>query len=296
MKAKKQESVSVMDSRGQFRAVHKSVFFMERKAIQKPSPSQYYHYHDCYEMYYLYSGERYYFIKDKTYHVKSGSLIFIEPYTIHCSANFEEYGFDRLLFNFRKEFVEKLLLAAGVENPFECFEKNGHVIQLDLHERAFAESLFDTMMSEQRADSEISEAYMKTSLVQLLLFISKNKHQLEAPPLDYANPTHKIISEITGYINNFYSEDITLSLISELFHISPCYFSRTFKSTTGFSFTEYLNNVRIKESQKYLASTSMSIMDVASSVGFKSNTHFGRVFKSMIGMSPLNYRQSIGKM
>lgn len=295
MKAKKQELAYKLESWTQFRAVYKSTFFMERKANSSPKPSQYYHYHDCYEMYYLYSGERYYFIKDKTYHVKSGALVFIEPYTIHCSANFEECGFDRLLFNFKKEFIEKLLAAVGAGNPFECYEKNSHVIQLDLHERAFVEALFGTMMQEHLKHGETSEAYLKTSLVQLLLFISKNEHQLEAPPLDYANPTHRMISEITVYINNNFGEDITLSAISELFHISPCYFSRAFKANTGFSFTEYLNNVRVKESQKYLSHSDMSIMHIAEIVGFKSNTHFGRVFKNIIGMSPLAYRKSICK-
>lgn len=295
MKAKKQEDNYKLTSASQFRAIYKSTFFMERKNVPSPKPSQNYHYHDCYEMYYLYSGERYYFIKDKTYHVKGGALVFIEPYTIHCSANFEEYGFDRLLFNFKREFIDDLLSAVGAVDPFECYEKNSHVIQLDLHERGFAEMLFETMMQEYESGGEMSEAYLKSSLVQLLLYISKNEHQLEAPPLDYANPTHKMISEITGYINNNYKENITLASISELFHISPCYFSRAFKNSTGFSFTQYLNNVRIKESQKLLAGSNMSILEISEAVGFNSNTHFGRVFKGIIGMAPLAYKSSITK-
>lgn len=292
MKARERESESKLDNVTQFNAVYKEVFFMERLVVHAPKPTPHYHYHNGYELYYLYSGERYYFIKDRTYHLEKGALVFIDPYTIHCSANFEESGFDRMLFNFRKEFIEKLLLALGVADPFECYRRFSRVIQLNLHERAFVETLFETMLDEYNKGDAASEAYIQTSLTQLLLFISKSEHQLESPPLDYTNPTHKIISEITGYINNNYSSDITLGSISEKFHISSCYFSRTFKKATGLSFTEYLNNVRIKEAQKFLHKTDMSILDIAETVGFKSNTHFGRVFKRIVGMSPLAFRKS----
>ena len=293
MKARMQEFTSCIEKGTPFHAIYKPEFFMGRAARESPKPSQYYHYHDCYEMYYLYSGERYYFIKDRTYHVESGALVFIEPYTIHCSANFEEYGYDRMLFNFKRDFIDKLLRALGGIDPFECYEKSSHVIQLDMHERIFVETLFDTMLEEYEHPSAASKAYLQSSLIQLLMFISKSEHDLNDFQLDYASPTHRLISEITGYINNNFGEDITLTSISERFHISPCYLSRTFKVGTGISFTEYLSNVRIKEARKYLAKTDMSVLQIAERVGFKSNTHFGRVFKTITGTSPLAYRKSI---
>ena len=48
-----------------FELVSKSDFWMQPMQISAPKPTQHYHYHDSYELYYLYSGERYYFIKDK---------------------------------------------------------------------------------------------------------------------------------------------------------------------------------------------------------------------------------------
>ena len=48
------------------------LFRIERVSTNTPIPGRTHHYHDSYEIYYLYSGDRYYFIKDKTYHVKRG--------------------------------------------------------------------------------------------------------------------------------------------------------------------------------------------------------------------------------
>lgn len=137
MEKTKYESENKFD----FQAVYKSSFFIERANVPSPIPSQNYHYHDCYELYYLYSGERYYFIKDNTYHVEGGSLVLIKPYEIHCTANFADCGYDRLLINFKKDFVRKLIFSCGDTNPFECFDKNIHTIILNPKERQFIEFL-----------------------------------------------------------------------------------------------------------------------------------------------------------
>lgn len=181
--------------------------------------------------------------------------------------------------------------GAGVEGYLD----SSHVHIYDLKGCAFLESLFDTMLASYGAGTANSEAYLKTALMQLLIFMSENGSRTDAPSLDYASPTHRMICEITAYINNNFCENITLASISEHFFISPCYFSRTFKAMTGLSFTEYLNNVRIKEALECLEKTDMSILNIAQSVGFAGNTHFGRVFKSIVGMSPMAYRKSLGK-
>ena len=273
-------SDNAVERRLNFQAVYKSSFFIERSHVPSPIPSQNYHYHNCYELYYLYSGDRYYFIKDKTYHVESGSLVLIKPYEIHCTANFAQYGYDRLLINFKEDFIKELITSCNEAKPLECFEKNIHTIILNPKEKQFVESLLETMTSEKEKDNFCDDTYLKFSLVQLLLFINKVRHNSVSDIHSYANSTHKTISEITGYINNHYNENITLDTIADLFYISPCYFSRTFKRLCGIPFSEYLNNVRVKEACKLLYKTDMNITSVAEAVGFGSNAHFDRVFKN----------------
>lgn len=287
MKKTKHESENKFD----FQGVYKSSFFIERANVESPIPSQSYHYHDCYELYYLYSGERYYFIKDNTYHVEGGSLVLIKPYEIHCTANFADRGYDRLLINFKKDFIQELAFICGDTNPFECFEKDIHTIILNPKEQQFIEFLLDGMKQENKKGNPANNTYLKFSLMQLLLFASKHHRQPEIDIHSYANSTHKTISEITGYINNHYNENITLDIISNLFFISPCYFSRIFKRVCGISFSEYLNNVRVKEARNLLYTTDMNITQISSSVGFGSSSHFNRVFKNLTGMSPLAYRK-----
>lgn len=85
--------------------------------------------------------------------------------------------------------------------------------------------------------------------------------------------------------------DLTLKKTAQKFNMSSCYLSRLFKEGTGFTFIEYLNNVRIREAQSLLVSTDYKVMDICYKVGYNSISHFGRVFKEMTGYSPLQFRQ-----
>ena len=267
------------------------LFRIERASCTTPINARNHHYHDYYELYYLYSGERYYFIKDKTYHVTPGSFVLVKPYDIHSTGKYSKYGYDRILITFKKSYLDGFLDATKGINLFECYEKDIHIIPLSYGEQSFVETLLISMLEEHKAAAPGYEYFLKASLVQLLLLVCRYSGQLDEEPQGYYNTAHKTVSEVAAYINNHYSEDITLSSIADQFFISPCYFSRTFKKVTGVPFIEYVNGVRIKEAQRLLKKTTMSIIEIAEAVGFKSTTHFGRTFKNVVGISPIEYRK-----
>jgi AraC-like DNA-binding protein len=266
-------------------------FRIERTSTNLPIQGSPHHYHDTYEIYYLYSGDRYYFIKDKSYHIQRGDLVLIKPYDVHCTTNFSKSGYDRFLINVKKSYLDGLLELSGGINLFECFEKDIHVVKLNPQEQSYIENLLLAMLSEYCSDNLGHEYFLKTSLVQLLIFASRYSGQMIDDSQSYVSAVHKTVSEVAAYINNNYKEDITLESISDKFFISPFYFSRTFKRVTGVAFTEYLSGIRIKEAKRLISNTDMSMSDIAESVGYKSSTHFGRTFKSMIGMSPSTYKR-----
>ena len=265
-------------------------FVINRNKVDSPTSMYNHHYHHNLEVYYLYSGERYYFIKDKTYHIKKGSLIFISEMTIHSTINVKNIGYDRFVFNFDRDLLTDFINLSN-SSLFEYFDNDIHVINLNYNDQLFVEQLLIKMQEENFSSKENYNLFIKTSIVQILLTALRYRKTISAKE-EKINVKKNSISEISAYINQNYHEDITLNTLSKKFYISIYHLSRTFKNETGLSFVDYLNNVRVKESLTLLEQSDFNITQISEKVGFKSATHFGRIFKKITGISPLAYKKS----
>lgn len=249
------------------------------------------HYHNGYEIFYLVSGDICYFIEDKAYQVVGGVLLIINMNEIHKLVNSSGESFERITLVFQEEFLEGLFPNNDAFNVLSSFASGKHCIRLGGQEQSFIEKLFDKMISEYAKQPPGYEFYLKTLLFELLIFIYRKIDSLPTIEQMGANPINKKIFEIVDYINQQYHQPHTIQEISSKFYISPSYFCKTFRDNTGFTFTEYLNNVRIKEARLLLTGSASKVSDIAERVGFESLTHFGRIFKEITGFSPLKYRQ-----
>ena len=148
------------------------------------------------------------------------------------------------------------------------------------------------MVNEVQKDDEGQELYLKTLLVQLLINSVRHLANNNADSQEYTGNVYNKVTEIIHYINEHYDDDsISLESISDTFYISPYYLSRIFKNVTGFTYTEYLNHVRIQKAQRMLKESNLKVIDIAGKVGFNSLTHFGRVFKNNTRYTPSAYRK-----
>lgn len=265
-----------------------STFYLSYKKAEGHYTMPSSHFHDRYEIYYLLSGERSYFIKDRTFFVKKGDLVLINPDDLHKTIDTGVPNHERVLLKFSKEFISADNSALA-ELLIPLFEVN--VIHFTLPAQSLVEDLLRKMFQEIETRKNGFELSLQSLLIQLLVFA---KRYLEVNPpatLDHPSPVHRKISEIVQYLNGHYPEAVTLAKVSKQFFISSCYLSRTFKEVTGFTFIEYLNSIRIKEAQRLLRETRLKAGVIAEKVGFGSIAHFGRVFKTVTGQSPLAYRK-----
>lgn len=249
------------------------------------------HYHGHYEIYYQMAGERYYFIKDRTYYVKKGDIVFINMYELHKTIYAGANSYERILINFKAKYIKDFSDNLKDIDLFSVFSKDISVYSLSLSEQGFIEGLLNKMLQENENFTLGSESYLKISLIEILIFLNRLSLKPQARYLEYPSALHKKISEVAKYININYKNTITLKDLSDVFHVSPFYLSRTFKEVTGFTFVEYLNSTRIKEAQRLLIKSSLTVTEIGEEVGFESTTHFGRVFKNINNLSPLQYRK-----
>lgn len=250
------------------------------------------HFHDNYEIYYLLSGKRYYFIRDRSYLIEEGHLVFIDKNVLHKTHDVDAAHHERILLNFGDPWIDAASAnqAAAAELLLAPFRGKQPVIPLHGANRTFAETVLFSLLKEQQQMLPGWELNGNSLLTQLLVFCSRLASEAVAAAEPSHAPNDKII-EIIGYINQNFKTKLSLSLISETFFISPSYFCRTFKETSGFSFIEYLNNIRVREAQRLLRETKLKVIDIAEQSGFESIAHFGRVFKQVTRQTPLECRK-----
>lgn len=101
---------------------------------------------------------------------------------------------------------------------------------------------------------------------------------------------NEIIKKAIRYISQNFSRNLTLDEVADHVHLNSAYFSTLFKQSTGSSFKEYLNMVRIEESKRLLSNTNYSIIDISLATGFEDQSYFSKVFKKYTGLTPKQYR------
>ncbi|MCK8486696.1 AraC family transcriptional regulator [Paenibacillus sp. MBLB2552] len=251
------------------------------------------HFHDAWEIYYLVSGERCYFIKDQIYRICAGDLVLIPVNVLHKTSPSGKLSqpHERLLVNFRTEAVSTLL--PGREEELEQLFERYPVLRLNAEEQHLVQPLLARMLAEQKEQANGYEEYGRLLLAELLLNLLRMAHT--RPNHDGeeggGKRPYREIAEVARYINTHFEENLSLGELAGRFHLSPYYLSHVFPRVTGLTLVAYINRVRIEEACALLRETELPVTDIAYRVGYQSVTHFGRVFKKAKALSPQSYRR-----
>jgi AraC family transcriptional regulator len=94
------------------------------------------------------------------------------------------------------------------------------------------------------------------------------------------------------YVNaNLGEQELRLDDVARCVGLSLGFFHRAFKDTTGETPLAYIQRMRIQRAMELLASRDLSVLQLATKVGFLSPSHFSRLFQRQVGMTPSRYRQ-----
>lgn len=247
------------------------------------------HVHPYHEIFYLVSGECTFFINHNIYKLTKGDLVMVPAGEIHKS-NYQGNGInDRIDICFRDNSLVWMKEIVGDETVKQCLTPG--VISIPEKRRDYVEAIMNKMMFESEGQDILSPAFIRTGLVEFLLFIIRCQ-RFEENVIKEIDVDNKLMQEIATYIYNNYSRKISLDGMAQRFHISRSYLSKKFKAVTGFGFKEYIVNVRIKNACRMLLETNQSITDIAFECGFNDSNYFGDAFRHVKGMSPNKYRKN----
>jgi len=225
-----------------------------------------------------------------TYVLREGEILIIPPGELH-ELIAPNQGVRRiLLFDF--SLISNL---KGLSNILSVLNQPRLINQTtapDIHSQL--QILFDEITDEYLSKNTLREAAIYALIIQMFVLTGRKYMNTENLFPDVKlNKQREYIEKFTTifeYINNNYSEEITLDTIADVAGFSKFHFSRLFKQFTDMSFYDYLNQRRVKEAEKYLLDPNLPITEVAMRSGFSSIATFNRVFKGSKECTPTEFK------
>lgn len=132
-----------------------------------------------------------------------------------------------------------------------------------------------------------NKIYSATEILEVFLNLFNNQKNTFRPDTN----ADMYYSYAINYINTNIFRPIHVHSLTELLGISQPYLYKVFKEKCGLSPQEKINNLKILRAKNMLRQETMSITDIAYSLGFATPQDFSKFFKKNTGQSPTNYRQ-----
>lgn len=144
--------------------------------------------------------------------------------------------------------------------------------------------LFSSVISEIKNNNSFHEAGVKTELLRLMLYISREWSISN----DTMSPSgiNESIRLAIGYIRSHIYERISLEDVASEVGLSKYHFSREFKKATGMTMITYINIMRCIQAKKLLLNNEYTIHEIALKCGFENDSYFSKTFRRYIGFLP----------
>lgn len=167
------------------------------------------------------------------------------------------------------------------ESPGEC---------LHLGSTEYARCLDLVQRMEGELEHEGEEARVAGFAYFLLLVTMLRRHCKPWAPTGSAAPVARI-SRAIEYIDQNFSERITLDEMASRCHVSRRHFFRLFEQAVGVAPMEYLKKVRLQKAAEMLVTTDLNITEIAYACGFNDSNYFSSLYHKEFGMPPSQFKR-----
>ena len=156
---------------------------------------------------------------------------------------------------------------------------------------------YDEFKSAQQAIRYGAKEYLlkpvrATDILKCLEKLADEYYSIESEESEQTEgtPINSFVKSAREYVEEHYTDDISLQEVADKIGISAGYLSTMFAQNMNCKFVDYLNKVRIDRACTYLEQNYLKTYEIAYRVGFRDEKYFSRVFKKVKGMSPKEYR------
>lgn len=255
------------------------------------------HYHDQYELLYISKSTGIRFVGDNVSQFFPGDLVLVSPYLPHLWRNDASYykeedtnNVKTIIIKFSKDFI-----GEGTFNLAEFTEINSLFEQAKFGV-SFGNKMSKALHHELIQIIDLSPAEQLIKLLDILCRLSNtdDKKILSSSDMrQYTTDSSDRLDSVIKFVSDNYASDISLNDVADIACMTTNSFCRFFKKMTNKSFTQFLNEIRIRNASRLLVQQDIPVSEVCYMVGYNSITNFNRQFKEIMGNTPNSYRNAI---
>ncbi|MCM3782318.1 AraC family transcriptional regulator [Neobacillus mesonae] len=236
------------------------------------------HLHGHIEILYVFSGVQHMFINENAFSVHEGEAALILPDIVHRYYKVGQNAADAMLIIFNPRIL------GGIFPDLNLFQPATPLIT---RERIHEDAVYALKQINKIEDFAAKLGWTYIIMSHLLRHIELR----ERPRI----PVQDMSKKIMEYLANHFTEPITLDSLASEFCVSKYYISRIFSERIKMNFRNYLSLLRVEYASNLIRTTDASFTTISSNAGFESQRTFNRVFYSIYGMSPREFRNNVSK-
>jgi AraC family transcriptional regulator, dual regulator of chb operon len=256
------------------------------------------HKHDYLELIYVFSGSINQKINGVEVNINKGEICLLDLNLFHSiEPAFENDIAVNIIM--KKEFFDGIFMSFLSDNDIisdfiikTFYHKKEHKNYLLFHtnENEMIQTIMNNILCEYfegkiGSDTAI-HAYILLLFTELLRYYRENMGQSNIKSLN-----RTIISEVKSYLSRNY-KSVTLKETADYFHFHPDYLSKLIKNSTGVSFTDLLQEIKLKEASLLIENTDLPILDITYEVGYNNLSYFYKIFRKKYSVTPTEFRKN----
>ena len=192
--------------------------------------------------------------------------------------------------------AERLAVAIHPHLLTNALEETAHRVDIELVERwDLRDRHISMVVREMQADladgCPAGKLYGESLANALAVYLQHRYAVWRRAPVVYKGGISRYrLKCVLDYIADNLEADLSLSQLSTIAGMSPHYFSELFKQSTGLSPHRYVLRQKIERAKEHLCNPRLTLIEAGFEVGFENPSHFARVFRKMVGVSPSHFR------
>lgn len=256
-------------------------YWIDDMWVETPNNNHFFlHAHDNYEILLFLEGDTKFIVEENTYDLEPYDVIITKKNQLHRAYHNSQTYYKRIVLNILPVFFQENM-CSEYEKIFYTFSgETGNKIDAKAVKNS---GLYDVLMRIKRYSQNYQNTYspiVRAGIIEVLFLL--NNIQIPSEPA-----TQNIaISNVITYLNNHYTEEISLDILADMFYISKYHLCHVFHQVTGLTVHQYLTKKRLLFAKELLNTEDTRISQIYEKAGFQTYSSFYRAYINEFGISP----------